>query len=219
MAADTADLTGNNIVLVGTFDPTLAQPATLLKEEIIRISDMPDMVIELLFPDAVSFRLPWMSALIETNRVMVTNTLTNPAPEPIRDFAVDLIDLMKSARIKAMGINTNHHFGTTGPDAINRLGHILAPKEKIWDTVLDRPLLLTMTIRGQRTGDIEGNINVRVEPSTRIEYGVYIEVNNHFEVTDQEMEKEPKGLANRLLDQWVPSIQKAEEIITMIRQL
>jgi len=219
MPADTAGLTGNNIVVIGTFDPAVAQPSALLKEQIIRESDIPDMVIELLIPEAISFRLSWMSAVFEINRLIVTTTLTSPVAEPVRDFVVDVIDLMKNAQIRALGINTNYHFGTAGPDSLNQLGHLLAPKQNLWDAVLKRPLLSSMSIRGQRDDDFQGSLNVKVEPSTRIEYGVYVEVNNHFEVTEPEMLKDPTGLVNRLLDQWEPSIQKAEQIIAMLKKI
>jgi hypothetical protein len=216
-ATTTAQLSGNSIVLLGVFDPSLVQPRLLFEEQILRETDLAELTMDIVLPDTISFHLPWMTVSVETIRFAATTTLTSPAGEPVRDFVADVIDTMKTARVRALGINTDMHFGTSGADAWHRIGHTLAPKEGIWKPVLKEPGLQTMSIKAQRDDEYGGYLLVKVEPSTRIQHGIYVSVNDHFEISEEELEKRPRALSARLSDQWTSCTQRADRIISQIR--
>ena len=78
-------------------------------------------------------------------------------------------------------------------EAWDRIGHVLAPKDK-WKALLKEPGTRSLTIEGQRPDDYHGYILVKVEPSSVLgPQGVYISVNDHYELTDpQPAADEPK---------------------------
>jgi hypothetical protein len=91
------------------------------------------------------------------------------------------------------------------------LGHKLTPK-KIWNNILKKPGMRSISVQGQRPDDYKGYILVRVEPSRKIHPGVFIHVNDHYEVHDSETELGCTEIMNILINSWEASIARSEKI-------
>lgn len=75
------------------------------------------------------------------------------------------------------------------------MGHTLAPKQ-YWAPSLENPGLRSLTIEGRRIGRDDGTVFVKVEPSSVVQPGVYIEVSEQY----------VRAPDNEGVDaQWVPS--------------
>jgi hypothetical protein len=79
-----------------------------------------------------------------------------------------------------MGINSRAHFQLRDEESWHTFGHVIAPKSGIWDAILESPGTLSLTINGKRPDDLEGHVNVQVEPSARVPFGIFIETNDEF---------------------------------------
>jgi hypothetical protein len=81
-----------------------------------------------------------------------------------------------------MGINNDAHYRATSIDKWHTLGHDLAPKA-FWMEFFPHPGLQTLTIRQiPRTDEFEGHVEITIQPSIRINPGVYLAVNDHYNV-------------------------------------
>lgn len=95
------------------------------------------------------------------------------------------------------------------------VGHRLAPKE-MWRGVLEKPGIRSLSMEGHRGDEFIGRITVKVEPSQRIEYGVYVNINDHYEVEDQETSLGCGEVIDILESSWDKSIARSEKIAKKI---
>ena len=70
----------------------------------------------------------------------------------------------------------------------HKIGHTLAPKELVWNDVLEKPGMETLVIKGVRGGEFPGEVNVTVAPSKhpKIPRGLFINSNFHYAVPRNE---------------------------------
>jgi hypothetical protein len=140
----------------------------------------------------------------------VIETIQEPYYEILRDLIVGTFSLLNHTPVTMLGINTQQHFRMHFEDEWNKLGHELAPKEKYWIPVLEKPGMRSLVVQGQRPDKYKGYIQVKVEPSSKIQLGVYISINDHYEVKE---ESNCKTIVDILNIDWVDSRQRAEKLI------
>jgi hypothetical protein len=91
------------------------------------------------------------------------------------------------------------HFPLGTEETWHHLGDRLVPKEG-WNGVLEgRPGMLSLSISTQKDNPVGAAYIIKVEPSTRVKFGVYFETNEHY----QSPEVDPlKGLMKILGERW-----------------
>jgi hypothetical protein len=219
MAPPPGDISGASIVLLGTFDPLHAQPADLLWKGLLNERDVTELRYEAAMPDLVIATLPWMRIIIERERLMAAATLQSPAAEPVRDFVIGLAELMLVRHVTAVGLNRDQHFATPSQEVWHRIGHLLAPKDVLWDRLLKSPGLQSLSIRGDRPDGEQGFIVVKIEPSTVVPHGIYVHVNDHFQATAEVLESNPYKVLDVLTDRWSESMLRADQVIAGVKGL
>jgi hypothetical protein len=75
-----------------------------------------------------------------------------------------------------------------------------------------------LTIAGMRPDGLGGAVNVRVEPSNRVENGLFVEINDHFEVEDT-LARSANAILSIAEEQWAESLRRSDEIIRHIGEL
>jgi hypothetical protein len=203
-AAAPTDLVGHSIVIVGTFDPSRMQPGELVKNGLFDEADLSGLTYSMILQDIVVGSLPWISFTVEREKLTATTTLTSPAAEPVRDFVLDLIELMPARQYSALGINRDTHLPLHSKDDLQALLDRLAAKmirssvpidddarlslgaphdarPNQWLEILVQPVLRTLSVQGNRDDGTSGSVTVRVEPSIRVLPAVYVQINDHFE--------------------------------------
>jgi hypothetical protein len=90
-----------------------------------------------------------------------------------------------------LGINLYFHFQMPSVDYWHKIGHALAPKEP-WKGVLDHPGMRSVWMESPRSDGYTGKINVWVEPSVQIQTGLFVSVNDHYEVPQPDSKADPK---------------------------
>ena len=70
-------------------------------------------------------------------------------------------------------------------DEWHAFGHAYAPKDA-WNPLMVSPGMRTLVIEGKREGSRADRLQVKLEPSTKVPTGVYIAVNEHYEVQSAE---------------------------------
>lgn len=177
---------GISIVLVGDFNPKIFQPAWFAAQDppLIPKLEAEEAKVEIIHPDVVIFEVDWFRLQATRDRFLIS-TAQASRYEFLRDLVVGTFQLLQHTPIRAMGINKDTHWGVGSEDVWHKFGHRIAPKE-VWNGVLEKPGLLSLAIRGVRTDDYDGNINVKVEPSRQIHPGIYFNVNDHYSVKEPE---------------------------------
>ena len=176
------EIQGMSIVLLGDFNPKIFQPAWFAAEKLIRVPEAESAEIEIIHPEIIIFKLEWVNIQI-TRDSCSFSTIQEPYYEIMRDLCIGTFRLLRHTPIRKLGINRDVHFRMKSTEEWHSLGHSLAPKE-LWGKVLQNPGLISLTINGERIDGLKGYIKVKVEPSSKVEIGVYIQVNDHYEAVE-----------------------------------
>ena len=74
-------------------------------------------------------------------------------------------------------------------------------------------------MQGERPDDHKGRIAVRIEPSNRARHGVFININDHYELKDPESVLGCEAIIDMLESEWKTSVTRSQRIaITILEQ-
>lgn len=208
----TPEIQGMSIVIVGSFNPKIFHPAWFALQKLIREKEADEANIELITPSISRFSLDWMQLQVIQDQFVIETT-QEPYYEILRDLVVGTFGFLSHTPIKMLGINTQQHFKMHSEEEWHILGHELAPKEKYWTPVLEKPGMRSLIIHGLRPDGYKGYIEVRVEPtskSSKVQPGIYISINDHYEINKD------LSCIDILKINWVDSKKRAEKIIKHI---
>lgn len=209
MSLPVRELGGASIVLIGSFNPAIFQPAWFGAEGLLPKSEAEGAEIEMVHPDFVSFSTEWL--VVQVTREQLAAVSRREPYDSLRDLVVGTFSLLSHTPLRSMGINRDSHFAMPSQDAWNDLGWRYAPKEA-WEGVLTRPGLLSVTVQDVRPDEYRGFVRVKVEPSIRVRMGVYVQVNDHFDGDDEEQPAGSGPLVETLKETWGSSVTRSERI-------
>jgi hypothetical protein len=169
-----------SIVFVGSFNPAIFQPAWFSAQELITGSESTEANIHAINNDVCVFETSWFRLEVLNDRWSLTS-LAAPVIDVLRDLAVGTFERLPYERVSRIGLNAHAHFAMPTNDLYMKVGHSLAPKDIFWDPVLEDAGLISLTVQGARPDEYPGHVRVRVEPSTRIRDGVFIEINDEYQ--------------------------------------
>ena len=218
-----------SLVLLGRFNPVIFTPAwfgwhQLLPGKTIEIADT-----NIAHPQITSFSADWLNIQVVPERIQMNTS--QPPYIRIRDLAVRIFrEHLNHTPLTTVGINLDVHFCVHDDKQRDRLGRLLAPVEPWgdWATKLDldgeRGGMVSLTMRQQDPCNrpAGGQINVKVEPSNRVEHenlGVYVGVNDHYVVGDVEPHLQTRKIVELLEEKFDASLRRADDIIDHIMSL
>jgi hypothetical protein len=171
-----------SIVMLGSFNPAIFQPRWLGAQGLIRQEEAEGAKITLINTEVADFSTEWFQLQVLHERLQL---LTQDPRQyaPLRDLASGSLELLSHTPITAMGMNRHFHFLMSSVDQWHAFGHTVAPKT-IWDPMMDGAGLRTMVIEGRRKDAEGGVLRIKIEPSAKVQPGVFIEVNEEFTVAE-----------------------------------
>lgn len=187
-----------SIVLLGSFNPAIFQPRWLGAQGLIRQEEAEAAKIALVNTEVADFSTEWFQLQVLHERFQLI-TQDPRQYSPLRDLAAGSLELLSHTPIHAMGINRHFHFLMSSVDQWHTFGHTVAPK-RVWDPIVDSAGLRTMVIEGRRKDAGGGVLRIRVEPSAKVQPGVFIEVNEEFRAT--EADRSANWVSDRLNAYW-----------------
>jgi hypothetical protein len=213
------EIKGLSFVLRGNFNPVIFSPIWFAHEGLIRKEESKNVETQIIHPDVVSFKLDWMQLQV-TRDMFSVQTMKEQYEEFLKDLVFGTFKLLRHTPLNSMGINRSEHFRIETVEKWHEIGHTLAPK-KIWNDLLENPGLSSISItEGIRKDGLKGNIRVQVEPSAKVHPGIFILVNDHFEVSDSEETLGADEIINILENNWGKSLERSNNIITgLLEQL
>jgi hypothetical protein len=201
-----------SIVLLGDFNPKIFQPSWFAMNNFLSEEEVEDPEIDIIHHDVSSFRIDWLRIEVTKNR-FIAETSKAPYYELLFDLVVNTFRVLEQTPANMLGINRDMHFDFVEEKKWNEFGDYLAPKD-IWNKLVCEPGLETLTIRGKRNwNDLKGFYRILLKSSDKIKYGVFIDVNDHYEV-------EGKIGCRKAIDilesNWRDSMKYSEELILKV---
>lgn len=214
---------GINITVLGSFTPDVFRPTWFAKHDLISLEEAQNTNGPVIVDEHLSnFNLSdWLTIHVERNRFQSTTNQPQKY-EALRDITAGAFRLLGQTTLRQMGINHEYHYELPSKEIWNNLGHRLAPKED-WMSLFDEPGMLLLDMQGNRNDGYEGYIRVRVQSENPDKYGVYIRVNDHYELrsgsTEDDFSLAANLLQNILFHNWQSSAVLANEITGKISSL
>jgi hypothetical protein len=168
------------VVLLGEFSPLQTTPRWLRQMDLIGAEDYDSYSIEVISPGATIVSFGSIRLQIGPDSLQISTDSPDDV-EAARDLVAGFLLSNGSPGISSMGINRMVHFGTDF-ERYHAIGDALSPKH-IWDDVLHLPGMLNLGITGSREDGYGGAINVQVQPSAMVKPGVFVAVNDHYNLT------------------------------------
>lgn len=199
------EIDASSIVLLGTFNPAIFHPLWFKINQLIRPEEADAAKLEVTHPAVSIFSLEWFKLQVEMERFVVETT-DKANFGPISDLVLGTFSILDHTPVRALGINRMMHFKMESIEEWHAFGHMLAPKD-VWHGIMERPGLRSLTMDDPRD-DPTSYIRVRIEPSNRVDPGIFIEVNNHYEIKENNVQ----NMLYILKSSWKDVLLKSENI-------
>lgn len=211
------EIQGMSIVLLGDFNPKIFQPAWLAAQELIGTleSEEAEANVEIIHPDVTIFNLDWLKLQVTRERFFAS-TAQEAYFEALRDLVLGTFTLLRHTPVGAMGINLSMHFRMRTEKEWHAFGERFAPKVP-WKGVLEKPGMRRLDMEDVRPDGLRGYIRVRLEPSRRIDPGVFFDVNDHYTVENAATTVGCDEIINILDSKWSESVERSRTIISALR--
>lgn len=169
------------VVVKGHFKAAIFSPAWLSKQQLIGPREYEAAEVELITADIAKFNCGWLRCLV-TPDTLQFSTKSEDDFERVRDAVVGVLRILDQTPVGALGINRTADVEVGNDERWHQIGDTLVPKS-YWNNVLTLPGLSNLTLWGVRPDTYAGRIQVAVEPSASVQYGIKIAYNDHYELT------------------------------------
>lgn len=182
MAQKKLEIRSASIVLVGSFNPAIFQPAWFVAQNLLRDGSV-DLGGETLVvhPQVTRFETESFIIQVTPDKFIAT---TKPTEHwlPLADLVMGTFYILEHTPVTAMGLNSQSHYSIADEETWHRIGDALAPKDA-WKEILDgRPGMATVQIQGKPLGSAAHKITIAVQPSVKVKpFGVYFDTNEHYQ--------------------------------------
>jgi hypothetical protein len=209
-----AERTGSAIVVLGDFIPKMFHPLwfrelkLLGKEEVEASVESADFLIA---DQVAQFTVSGFAFNITPDRFQIT-TEREDLFEPLRDLVQGTLASLDQAPVTALGMNWLGHFRCASEATWHAAGDKLTPKD-FWKSIWSgRPGMMDVTMRLDRTDSFKGFINVAVQPSVPVKFGLYFAVNDHIDLKAEAGTFRAANLSAIVKDEYAKSRDRARSL-------
>jgi hypothetical protein len=219
LAVATVELSGLSIVGAGSFNPAIFHPRWfqdkgLLSEELVELlkeDDPEGNGTQVVVTNRITaFTADWVSVRVTDGNLILT-TVEEARERDLRDLAAGIFDLLPETPVDAIGVNADAHYRTPNEASWHAVGDRFLPKD-FWEPIFEGDAwrrrdtgeavgLRTMTVEGS-WADESGYVRVEVAPSQRLEHGVFVGMNAHYQLTREGDRGTGFGASQVLGERW-----------------
>jgi hypothetical protein len=217
MARPVLEVNGASVVLTGSFNPAIFQPQWFVRQNLLPAEEGEKAEIKVITPQVTEFQTERFIIQVTMDRfAAVSKPDANPAP--LRDLVAGTFFTLEHTPLKALGLNRDMHFAMPSEEEWNQVGDRLVPKD-VWTGILRgrvgmRSLLIQAEVPGfADTKQEETRLSVKIEPSQRVKFGVFFQVNEHFQAPK---DGDHNYLMERIRTRWEGADNYAAEIADYI---
>lgn len=171
-----------SVVVVGSLNPAIIQPAWLAKFGVITEQEAQTAEISIIIPDVSSFRAGPLVVEAQRNRLKLETA--DPGRWVLLPGQINrVLELLEHTPLTALGINRVVHYQAPSLAAWHGVGDRLTPKS-VWDGYLEGAGMRALTIEGKRPGSTAKHVQIQVAPSNQLATGIMLSFNEHFDLSD-----------------------------------
>lgn len=202
------ELRGYSIVVLGSFNPQIFQPAWLAAKGLVSEAAADAAEIGIIHPDILNVKIDWLELTVQTNK-FTAGTTTAASPNQLRDFTLGAFSLLHHTPATGMGLNCDTHYRYTSHSEVDALGDLLAPHAR-WQELLIDPKTYSVHMQGSRPDQQFGYVRIRVEPSKSFPQAVYVGVNDHYAVAGEAEFVDASLVRQILTEEWESSVARMQ---------
>jgi hypothetical protein len=204
------EIEGINVVAVGSFNPRLFHPDWFSKQGLISDDELKYSLdnLDTIHKTIISYPIKESHLEVSLDRLQIGGDFR--ANLQIRDLLVSIFSLLEHTPVTAIGINRGMHFRVDSDDQKYAILNNLSPKES-YKELLKKPVLKEIQVAGTRPDSDEGYVLINVQPSVRINPGIFIEVNNHHG-SSEDRKVDLQYLMEKVSRSWKDILDYAKEI-------
>jgi hypothetical protein len=187
MSSRAPDAEQISIVLLGSFNPGILHPEWFRRQEILMPQEADAAEIKLVSPEVTQVRFLDLKLDVLPERFTLETQDASRA-EKLQDILINVLTKLPHTPVTACGLNNALQFDLKDEAYWHKIGHALAPKELIWNDLLEKPGMQQLVIKSERRGDFPGEVNVTVAPSNnpKMPHGLFVGSNYHYRVPRNE---------------------------------
>ena len=205
-----------SIVLLGSLNPGIFHPEWFRRQEILSPQDAEAANIKIVSPEVTEVLFLDMKLDVFPNR-LVLETLDASRAEKLQDIVVNILSKLPHTPITACGLNNTIQFDLDDEAYWHQIGHTLAPKDLIWNSVLEKPGMALLSVKGILSGKFAGEININVAPARKFVHGLLVSSNFHYPVPrDDKGTAQSTEVPNYVQQTWKPALEKARAVAYQI---
>ncbi len=140
-----------SVVLLGSLNPGIFHPEWFRRQEILSPQDAEEAKIKIVSPEVTEVLFLDMKLDVFPNR-LVLETLDASRAEKLEDIIVNILSKLPHTPITACGLNNTIQFDLADEEYWHKIGHTLAPKDLIWNSVLEKPGMALLSVKGSLSG-------------------------------------------------------------------
>jgi hypothetical protein len=197
------EVAGVSIVLLGRFNPAIFQPQWFAKYGLIPSLEADNAEIQIVHPNATVFSTSWLGLEVTPNRFAAGSHDPTMA-HSVRDLVLSTFALLEHTPLAAMGLNRHLHF-PGNPEWLAQFQARYIPGSE-WASVLKDPVWKSTVALGTVEGRSSARLQIKLQPSNQVAFGVYLDFNEHFVIDNEEVnrsqEEKFQAFASILETQW-----------------
>lgn len=171
------------IVVVGNFNPAIFHPAWLAKNNLIREEEAQSADVALVSGEATIFDADWLKLQVTQER-FIASTRDPSKYRPLRDLVLSVFKLLEHTPVTAVGLNTDAHYKLDTLEEWHSFGHFYVPKST-WSSLLENAGMKMLIVEGTRQGSGASKVEIQVQPSPSVKFGVFFHLHQHYELANQ----------------------------------
>lgn len=200
------------IVAVGDLNPAIFQPAWFAAEGIINSQEAAAATIDVISAQATLFHVDWLRVQVVPDRFVVA-TENEAYYQHLHDLVASTFSKLVHTPIRAIGINYSCHCRFEDETRWDNISREFAPANP-WSDLLHEPRMRSLTMQGARPSGPMGRVEITVEPSMQINNGMYIHVNNHYDLAKEDLGS--RAMLRVLESEWRDTMQKYKFVLERI---
>ena len=211
-----AEILRLDVVLLGDFNPKIFTPAWFSSLDLIGEKEADEAKVELIHQDVSIFNLDWCRIQVTRDRFSIF-TEQEVYFTKLIDLVTQTFTCLNHTPLRAIGANWGGHYKSESEKEWHQFGYFLAPKSP-WDKIFKESAMAQIEImeENQVAYSATGNMRVRVSASNELKHGIFINVNDHYELEPDAKRFGCKDIINAFEQNRENSYKKFELVVNTL---
>lgn len=206
---------GVSVVVLGSFNPQILTPAWFALNELLPKSAATEAEVNVVHEAGTEFTTDWLHLTCLQSRFQA-DTVDPSSFHLLRDLVHSVFELLSHTPTKIAGLNRDRHYQLASEKEWHGLGDRIAPKEGWKDILRGRVGLRSLEVEGERSDDFSGYVRIKVAPSGGLKYGVYLQYNDHYDLSSANSSEVPKGRLRDVLANFDDFLSRSDQALESV---